>query len=875
MAGNERWERLEALFAAARALPAAERVSYLERATDDAELRSEVLSLLAAGDRASPLDGLVTASEFPDPLPRLQAALAGRYAVERELGRGGMAIVYFAQDLKHRRSVAIKVLRPELTAYLGTQRFLREIETAAGLSHAHILPLHDSGAADGLLWYVMPYVEGESLRARLTRESQIPLDEAIQIAREVASALSHAHSHGVIHRDIKPENILCSGGHAFVADFGIARPVDPSGASGITAPGMAVGTPAYMSPEQASAGRTIDARSDIYSLGCVLYEMLGGQPPFTAPTPQAVLARHTLDPVPPLRTLRPTVPDVLQQVIEQALAKTPADRFATALAFSEALDQSRHERTTPVPGRRRLALGSAVATLAVAAILLGLRTVLPTTPQQGRVAVLYFDDLSPDSAATYVANGLTEEIITRLGGVARLEVQSRTAVKRFRGNTATPAEIGRALNVTYLVNGSVQRVGARVRVSVELARAANGARVWGGSFDGPAGDVLSMEDSIAQAVAEGVVGGLAPAERRALMTSATRNAAAYDHYLRGNFYLNRRAGAADGRRALDEYEAALRLDPAFAEAHGRVGLVYGIYANWPWPYPGLTTDSLIARGLAAAARALALDSTAVDGWLARGFLLIPHPPDGESQLGFRLDPAFLQSAIALVCPVGIPDCAQQAVDILAHAVRLAPRDGEVWYQYGRALNVRGLAGEGPITGGDSALHRSIALDPERTTTLWLLSLSYLIQRRWRDAHTMIDSAMALRRRELRDYALRLHARLGEGDRAGARADLDTVEAMVRQQLSTVPAAVAYSATMRILVDARLGDSTAAHRGLTQLRSRYPVAATQSRLVLFCLAAAHVVVGGEERARGLSLLNSIPELRRKSLTDPVWDGVVPR
>jgi serine/threonine-protein kinase len=874
VSGSDRRERLEALFDAARALPPADRMPYLERATDDAQLRSEVLSLLAAADRSGPLDRLASTVEIPDPLRRLQSALVGRYIVEHELGRGGMAIVYFAQDLKHHRSVAIKVLRPELAAHLGTRRFLREIETAAGLSHPHILPLHDSGAADGLLWYVMPYVEGESLRSRLTRESHLPVGEAIHIAREVAGALSHAHSHGVVHRDIKPENILCSSGHALVADFGIARALDASGTSGITETGMAVGTPAYMSPEQANAGRIIDARSDIYSLGCVVYEMLGGQPPFTGPTPQAVLARHSVDPVPPLRTLRPTVPVALQEVVERALAKVPADRFATALEFGEALDRAQRERGGTAPRRapRRLAIGAAVVVLAFA-VLLGLRGVWTKgTRTQGRVAVLYFDDLSPDSAARYVADGLTEEIITRLGSVARIEVQSRTAVKRFRGRAADPADIGRALDVTYLVNGSVQRIESRVRISVELARATTGARVWGRSFDGPAGDILSMEDSIAQAVAEGVVGRLAPAERRALTTSATRNPEAYDHYLRGNFYLNRRAGVADGRRALDEYEAALHLDPAFAEAHGRLGLVYGIYANWPWPYPGLSTDSLVARGLASADRALALDSAAVDGWLARGFLLIPHPPDGESQLAFSLDPPFLQGIIRLDCPVGIPNCAKEAVDLLANAVRLAPRDGETWYQYGRALNVRGWVGLGAIGAGDSALLHSSALDPERATTLWLLSMSFLRQRHWQEARRMIDSAMSLRRHDVRDFSLRLHARLGQGDGAGTRSDLDTLDAMVRGRWSGVEAAAVYNTTMHVVVNAHLGDSTAARRGLEQLKARYPAGASESRLILLCLAAAHVAVGGPERERGRALLDRIPDLRRAALTDPVWDSV---
>ena len=239
---------------------------------------------------------------------RLQAALVARYALDRELGHGGMATVYLAQDLKHGRPVAIKVLRPELAAALGAERFLREIEIAARLTHPHILPLHDSGEANGFLYYVMPYLEGESLRDRLNREPQLPVEEAVRIAREVASALSYAHSHDVVHRDIKPENILLSGGEAVVADFGIARAIVAAGTEKLTDTGLAVGTPGYMSPEQATAEAHIDGRADTYALGCVLYEMLAGHPPFLGTTAQEVLARHTLDPVPPLRTIRRAVP---------------------------------------------------------------------------------------------------------------------------------------------------------------------------------------------------------------------------------------------------------------------------------------------------------------------------------------------------------------------------------------------------------------------------------------------------------------------------------------------------------------------------------------------------------------------------------------
>src|SRR2546427_4203426 len=272
-----------------------------------------------------------------DLLARLQAALADRYAIERELGRGGMATVYLAQDLKHRRLVAIKVLKPELAAALGPERFLREIETAARLNHPHILPLHDSGEADSFLYYVMPYVEGESLRERLTREGQLPLDDALRIAREVASALSHAHSHDIVHRDIKPENILVSGGEAVVTDFGIARAITAAAGDTLTGTGIAIGTPGYMSPEQTTGGARLDGRSDIYSLACVLYEMLAGDPPYVASSAQAVAARQSMDPVPRLRTVREKVPAAVEQVIGQALAKVPADRFVTVAAVAEAL----------------------------------------------------------------------------------------------------------------------------------------------------------------------------------------------------------------------------------------------------------------------------------------------------------------------------------------------------------------------------------------------------------------------------------------------------------------------------------------------------------------------------------------------------------
>jgi serine/threonine protein kinase len=268
----------------------------------------------------------------------LKDALAERYYVEGRLGSGGMAVVYRARDLRHERRVAIKVLRPELASVVAAERFLREIKLTAGLSHPHILPLLDSGEADGHLYYVMPYVEGESLRERLNREKQLSVESATRIAREVADALSYAHKHDVLHRDIKPENILIGSGHAVVADFGIAKAISEAGGDTLTQIGVAVGTPAYMSPEQASGNERVDERSEIYSLACVLYEMLAGEPPFAGQSAQAIIARHMMSTPPPLKLLRPTVPEHLAKVVERGLAKAPADRFTSACEFLRALD---------------------------------------------------------------------------------------------------------------------------------------------------------------------------------------------------------------------------------------------------------------------------------------------------------------------------------------------------------------------------------------------------------------------------------------------------------------------------------------------------------------------------------------------------------
>src|SRR5438105_6270963 len=425
-------------------------------------------------------------------LARVKAALAARYGIERELGRGGMATVYLADDAKHHRTVAIKVLRAELAAALGAERVLREIEIAARLTHPHILPLHDSGEAAGFLYYVMPFVEGESLRDRLKREPQLPVEEAVRIAREVATALSYAHSQDVVHRDIKPENILLSGGEAVVADFGIARAIVAAGAEQLTDTGLAVGTPGYMSPEQATGAEHLDGRSDVYSLGCMLYEMLAGHPPFLGTTAQEILARHSLDAVPPLRTIRPELPEAVELAVRKALAKSPADRWRTPAALSEALAQAVAPPSLPRRAARSIGLVAVGASLLAAGYaLLSRRPVAaPSGEAAHSIAVLPFVNIGADPANEPFSDGMSEELITALAKIAELRVTARTSAFSFKGKAVDVREIGSKLNVNYVLAGSVRRAGPQLRVSAQLINAPTGYHLWSDDYDRDARDVF-------------------------------------------------------------------------------------------------------------------------------------------------------------------------------------------------------------------------------------------------------------------------------------------------------------------------------------------------------------------------------------------------
>jgi serine/threonine-protein kinase len=556
----------------------------------------------------------------------LNRALAERYRVSHEIGRGGMATVYRAHDLKHDRPVALKVLKPELAAALGTDRFLREITLTARLDHPHILPLLDSGEADGLLYYVMPYVEGESLRDRLNREKQLPVGDALQIAREVADALSHAHLHGIVHRDIKPENILLAGRHARVADFGIARAVSAAGDKPITETGLAIGTPTYMSPEQASGGRDVDARTDVYSLGCVLYEMLAGQPPYTGATPEAIVARKFVESVPSLRVVRETVPVAVEQAVTKALAKAPADRFSSAHQFGEALEGGGATAAQPVsrgaPRRRAWTLAGLLAAVSVAAILFtsdvgGLRTRLAdgsTGPKIESLAVLPLENLSGDARQDYFAAGMHETLILDLGKLSGLRrVTARPSVLQYQKTDKTPRQIGKELGVDALIAGTVMLSGERVRITAHLIRAATEETLWSEAYEREVRDALVLQNEIVAEIARKVQLQLSAGDRARLARARQVNPEAYQAYLKGKFQLNTFTpdGFAEG---MELFRQAVAIDPAEPLAYAALAHGYTVKELF-----SPTSGEDVSRANAAALKAVELDETSAEAHAALAY----------------------------------------------------------------------------------------------------------------------------------------------------------------------------------------------------------------------------------------------------------------
>jgi TolB-like protein/Tfp pilus assembly protein PilF len=524
---------------------------------------------------------------LPNLSQRVQNSLADRYRVERELGHGSMATVYLAVDLKHDRRVAIKILDSEVAAAVGPKRFLGEIATVAQLTHPHILPLHDSGVADGLLYYVMPYVEGESLRDRLAREKQLPLEDALRIVREVAGALSYAHTRGLVHRDIKPENILLQEGHAIVADFGIARGAAATGSEQLTATGMVVGTTIYMSPEQSAGERDLDGRSDLYSLGCVLYELLAGVPPFAGATAESLTHQHLNATPRPVTELRPTVPPAIAAALHRSLAKIPADRFATGTDFAAAIaaPQDRPSVFSRVPGR--------------------------AAKDPPSVAVLPFLDMSPAKDHEYLGDGIAEELINALVRVRDLRVVARTSAFAFKDANVDVREIGHRLNVGAVLEGSVRVFGNRLRVTAQLISVADGFQLWSERFDRELIDVFAIQDEISLALVEKLKGELLAGEAVVLSRRSTTDHEAYNLYLKGLHFLYR-PDPESLATASSLFRDAIAKDPAFALAHAGIATVYtnlGILNLAP-------PAQMLPKAKVALMRALELDPELAEAQLA-------------------------------------------------------------------------------------------------------------------------------------------------------------------------------------------------------------------------------------------------------------------
>jgi eukaryotic-like serine/threonine-protein kinase len=713
---------------------------------------------------------------------QLQASLAASYTIERELGRGGMATVYLARDLRYDRPVALKVLHPELGQTLGPERFQREIRLAARLQHPHILTVLDSGQTalpDGppRLWFTMPYVDGETLRARLRRERQLPVDDALRIAREAAQALQYAHDAGVIHRDIKPENLLLTrDGNTLVADFGIARAIEAgSGEAKLTETGLVVGTPAYMSPEQASGDKGLDVRTDIYSLGAVLYEMLAGETPFTGATAQALIVKRLTEPPPSARSVRPKLPEPVDQAIQRALAPIPADRFPTAAQFAQALQGSPTGTTsaatvavaTPMPTEAHGGAGSPApaartarahrfpptAAALVIGLLIGVGILFAWRHSGGEgasgaggsnvLAVLPFENLGP-SEDEYFADGVTDAVRGKLAALPSVQVIARSSSVPYKKSAKSPQQIARELGARYLLTGTVRwEKGAgganRVQVSPELVEISSGSAPrtrWQEPFDASITDVFQVQADVATQVAQALGATLGSGERKALEEKPTRNLPAYDAYLKGEEFSNGLAVIDPVllRRALGYYEQAVALDSTFALAWARLSQVHsGLYIL------GEPTPEDLKAAKEGAQRVVAL---------------APQSPEAHLALG-----KYYEATGDRI----------RALEQYTEGQRLSPNNADL-------LGAEAFVEEG-LSRWDAAeehYRRARTLDPGSVSTTRRLARVLAWKRRYPEAMAMADRAIALAPTNLVLVLTKAEIYLQQGDLAGAQAVLRSV-----------------------------------------------------------------------------------------------------
>jgi len=644
-------------------------------------------------------------------LASFASALADRYAVERELGRGGMATVYLAEDRKHGRKVAIKVLRPGLAASLGAERFLREIGIAARLAHPHIVPLIDSGEANGMLYYVQPFVPGGSLRERLDAEKRLALKETLRIAQEVGAGLDYAHRNRFVHRDVKPENVLFADGHALLADFGVARVYSASGTEGVTDAGIAVGTPEYMSPEQASGEPNVGSASDVYSLACVVYEMLTGEPPVRGMGARATLAKQVTDVPRPVRALRPDAPAHIERTLARALAKDPGERFPTVAEFVAAL-----QREQPGGGGAG-AIGAVI----------------------GRsIAVLPFVNASPDRENEYLSDGITDELINALAKVDGLRVASRTSVFALKGKPQDVRAIGALLGAAWVLEGTLRRSGDRLRITAQLTSTEDGQLLWSERFDRTFADVFAIQDEIARTIVDTLR--VAPFAEFAAPSPnrRTENITAYGLYLRGRYAWNTRTQEGI-TEAIRYFEQAIAEDPRYAPAYTGLADSYSLQLD----YRSVPVAEGFALAKQYARKALELDETVAETHASLAWSLFIYDWDWEGagrefRRALELDPRYATAhqwyAFWLTARGRLDEAlveAHTALELDPASVSIRRSVGWVYYYARRYDQAR------------YHMARAVAMNPTAAETYRVLGLLLAQQDQWNEAERVLREGMTL------------------------------------------------------------------------------------------------------------------------------------
>jgi serine/threonine-protein kinase len=744
----------------------------------------------------------------PDLREQLQKTLGTAYALERELGGGGMARVFVASETRLGRRVVVKVLPPDLAAGVNAARFEREVAVAATLQHPHIVPVLNAGEAAGVPFYTMPLVEGESLRIRLAREGELPVREAVGVLRDVTRALAYAHARGVVHRDIKPENILLSGGEALVTDFGVAKAIEAAGGdldrperaesardpstspaisnpqAGITTAGVALGTPAYMAPEQAAADPHVDARADLYALGCVAYELLTGQPPFAGRGPRQTLAAQVAEAPEPIERRRPNLPPPLSALVMRLLEKRPADRPQSAEEVLQLLDAAATpsgggepavSRAASAPDaivgtrHRRLALAAGALLALVAggaALAVRARTAsdgsAPAPARAASVAVLPFDNVGGDTADLYFADGMTDELATDLAHVPGLQVAARTSSYAFRGKSADVRSIGKELGVAAVLTGAVRRAGPQLRVTAQLADARTGLVRWSDAYTADSGDVFAVQARLAAAIVQSLAPSFSgtgdkPASAAvAAMVDTSRGTddrEAYDLYLRARhlWYLR---GAARLIEAESLFTAATRRDSRFARAYGGLALAYAVSPDY---VPGLTYEDVLTPTRRAAERALALDSTQAEAHVALASVLGPAGRWPEAEAHYRRALALNPRSPTAHQWYGLDlgDLAGRVPEALTHlrtAAVLDPLSAPITSGYALALAKAGRRSEVRTT-----IERALALDSTNIAVRDNAGVALLVLGDARGAVAQYEAARRLGAPGAADYLGRLAA----------------------------------------------------------------------------------------------------------------------